>query len=425
MSPRSLTFLFPALGLFRLSANAAPTQQFQAKPFEINLSDRVPHMIDLIKNTKLPSIELAAAVDSLNETLSTGISLQTLKDLKEEWITSFNWDEEQASINKLHHYTVNIEGIDIHFVHEVSGNSNAIPIILLHGWPGSFLELTPLIDLLVPTSQQNGTASNTTFDVVIPSLPGFGFSSPTPRKGWSGHDTARVFNTLMTQVLGYERYAVHGTDWGADVGYSMYDQFNATVRALHLNFLPFGPPTPADIAAKNITLSPGEAFTEQRVVDWENSGNGYFIEQTTKPNDIGLALYDNPVGQLAWIGAKFIIWSDPRQGTGPSLLTHNEILLGVSLYYLTDSFVSSVYMYNQNPSAFSQTNYSNAKAQTDAPLLYTTFKYNIGFWPKEYVAAVGNLVSYKFRDFGGHFPGLDNPTGLADDIKDIGKYWVY
>ncbi|KAJ8129684.1 hypothetical protein O1611_g3946 [Lasiodiplodia mahajangana] len=394
MATSLFILLLPGLALFGPPAHAAPTQEFQVKPLEINLSDRVPHMLDLIKNTRLPSNELAAAVESVNETISTGISIQTLKSLKEEWITSFDWDEEQASINKLHHYTVNIEGIDVHFVHEVSRNPNAIPIILLHGWPGSFLEFTRLIDLLVP---KNGTASTTTFDVVIPSLPGFGFSSPTPRKDWDGHDTARVFNTLMTQALGYPRYAVHGTDWGSTVGYSMYDQFNTTVRALHLNFLPFLPPSPADIAARNITVSPGEAVTERRSADWASAGNGYFIEQTTKPNDIGLALYDNPIG------------SDPRQGTGPSLLTHNEILLGVSLYYLTDS----------------QSYYPDAKAQNDAPLLYTNFKYNIGFWPKEYVAAVGNLVSYKFRDFGGHFPGLDNPTGLAYDIKDIGKYWVY
>jgi pimeloyl-ACP methyl ester carboxylesterase len=142
--------------------------------------------------------------------------------------------------------------------------------------------MTPLIDLLVPKFQQSGKTANITFDVVIPSLPGFGFSSPPTSKVWDAHDSARVFNALMTQALGYQRYAVHGTDWGSDIGYSMYDQFNTTVRALHLNFLPFGPPTPTDIAARNITLSAGELVSEQRNVDWEAAGNGYFVEQTTK-----------------------------------------------------------------------------------------------------------------------------------------------
>ncbi|KAI0969183.1 Alpha/Beta hydrolase protein [Xylaria arbuscula] len=434
MSTPLLGLLLLGLTMFGLPAGAAPTQNLQVTPFKVNLSDRVPHMLDLIRNTQLPSSEFVAArsstSDSTNDTLSTGISLQTLKSLKQKWTTGFNWDKEQASINKLHHFTVKIEGIDVHFVHEVSGNPDAIPIILLHGWPGTFLELVPLIDLLAPKSQPKGKTTNTTFNVVIPSLPGFGFSSSPPTKVWEARDTARVFNKLMTQALGYERYAVHGTDWGSDVGYSMYDQFNTTVRALHLNFLPFAPPTPADIAARNITLSAGESVTEQRDTDWETSGNAYFSEHflltnAQQPNTIGLALYDNPVGQLAWIGEKFIVWSDPRRGTGPSLLTNHEILREVSIYYLTRSFLSSGYIYAQNADGFKSTDYSNAKARTDAPLLYTTFKYNIAFWPKEYIAAVGNLVSYKFQDFGGHFPGLDNPAGLADDLRDIGKYWSY
>jgi pimeloyl-ACP methyl ester carboxylesterase len=186
--------------------------------------------------------------------------------------------------------------------------------------------MTSLIDLLAPKSQPKGKTANTTFNVVIPSLPGFGFSSSPPTKAWDAQDSARVFNELMTQALGYQRYAVHGTDWGSDIGYSMYDRFNTTVRAIHLNFLPFGPPTPEQIAARNITLTPGEAFAEQRGVDWATAGTGYFTEQVTKvclfsfssffgncllriteqPNTVGLALYDNPIGQLAWIGEKFI-----------------------------------------------------------------------------------------------------------------------
>jgi pimeloyl-ACP methyl ester carboxylesterase len=165
----------------------------------------------------------------------------------------------------------------VHFVQEISKNSDAIPIILLHGWPGSFLEMVPLIDLLT----QPQPHANTTFDIIIPSLPGFGFSSAPP-KGWNNQDTARIFNTLMTQVLGYDRYAVHGTDWGSEVGFNMYAGFNATARALHLNFLPFATPTAEDLAARNISLSAGEKVTAQRSADWTSSGMGYFLEQSTK-----------------------------------------------------------------------------------------------------------------------------------------------
>ncbi|KAI8622896.1 alpha/beta-hydrolase [Xylariaceae sp. FL1651] len=413
-----LSVLYSGFTLSGFVAEAIPTRRFQVESFKIQLSDRVPHMLDLIQRTQLPASEVPAAHDNLNISLSTGLSLQTLEDLKEEWVAGFDWDKEQVSLNQLNHFIVNIEGLDIHFVHVVSGNPNAIPIILLHGWPGSFLEMLPLVDLLAPTNQSSLKSQDTVFDVVIPSLPGYGFSTP-PAAVWDISDTARVFNTLMTQVLGYKRYAVHGTDWGSGVGYSMYDQFNSTVRATHLNFLPFIP-DPGQIAALNISLSPGELFAQKRSSDWTAAGMGYFAEQATKPNTIGLSLYDSPIGQLSWIAEKFIAWSDPRQGTGPSVLTHHEILRHVSFYYLTRSFVSSVYTYAQNPNAFKPT--AN-KARTDAPLLFTNFQYNVGFWPKEFVEEVGNLVSYKFRDFGGHFAGLDNPPALADDLRDIGKYW--
>ena len=147
--------------------------------------------------------------------------------------------------------------------------------MLLHGWPGSFLEMLPLIDLL------RAGDGEPAFDVVIPSLPGFGFSSNAP-EGWTVNDTARVLNKLMDQVLGYKTFTVHGTDWGAGIGWIMYDQFNATVRALHLNVAPFVPLLPEQLVDANITLNTEEQGQEKRLIDWSNGGNGYFIEQAKK-----------------------------------------------------------------------------------------------------------------------------------------------
>jgi pimeloyl-ACP methyl ester carboxylesterase len=231
------------------------------------------------------------------------------------------------------------------------------------------------------------------FDVIIPSLPGFAFSQAPPAN-WTVDDTARVMNSLMVDVLGYEKYAVHGTDWGSAVAYSLYDRFSAHVKASHFVFLPFYPKDTAGLAEVNITLDNLETFKESRFTTWETTGQGYFQELSTEPNTIGLSLFDNPVGQLAFIGQKFLIWSDPRQGTPPSMVTHNEILRTVSLYYLTETIVSSGFIYAQNPNGF-KANYT--RAQTDAPLLFSTFKYNIGFWPPALVAKVGNLVSYKSK----------------------------
>ncbi|KAL4978213.1 alpha/beta-hydrolase [Aspergillus desertorum] len=392
---------------------AQAKNEFQLEQFQVDLSTGVPRMLDQIRSTKLPAQPVY-----INTVISEGISLSQLKSLRTEWLTKFDWEREQDDMNKFNHCTALIEGLTIHFIHEKSTASGAIPLLLLHGWPGSFLEFAPIIKDLTERAT-TATGRGVSFDVIVPSLPGFAFSSAPP-VNWTTSDTARVFNTLLTKVLHYDTYATFGTDWGAGVAYSLYDQFNTTARAAHLAFLPFYPLNPAQLGAENITLSALEQFEEANTMEWSNSGEGYFIEQTTKANTIGLALYDNPVGQLAWMGEKFLNWSDPNAGTSPSLLNHNEILRSVSLYYLTESFASSVVIYAQNPNGFS-TVYT--KANTDAPLLFSAFKYNVGFWPPALVAKTGNLVHYRNHDFGGHFPGLDNPPALLGDLREIGSFW--
>ncbi|KAI0106267.1 Alpha/Beta hydrolase protein [Nemania sp. FL0031] len=372
-------------------------------------------MLQLIEQTNLPAKEEYPGLGG-----SFGIDFDVLKSLRNEWINSFDWTKEQDAMNKYHHYTTNIENLKVHFIHEQSSDPNAIPLILNHGWPGSFAELIPLIDSLTAKAKtSNGTPVS--FHVVIPSLPGFTFSSAPPAN-WTLDDTARVFNTLMTEVLGYKTYAAHGTDWGSNVAYSLYDNFNTTVRAAHLLGIPFLPLSPDQFAKYNITLNEDEQFQENLVLAFQATASGYSIEQSTKPNTVGLALYDNPVGQLAWIGEKYIEWSDPRAGTPPSVLTHDHILREVSLYYMTQSFVSSVFTYAQNTASFKA---SYTKAQTDAPMLFSSFKYNYAFWTKQVTSWVGNLVLYNYHDFGGHFPALDNPPAVIDDIREIGNYWSH
>ncbi|KAJ5806537.1 alpha/beta-hydrolase [Penicillium pulvis] len=360
---------------------AIAKENFKLRPFEIDLSDRVPRMIRQIQESHLPQTPVYTDTGT-----SAGITLSDLKSFKQQWLTSFDWNQEQTSLNKFSHYTAEIEGLTVHFIHEKSGAADAIPLLLIHGWPGSFLEFIPLINDLTKTAKIK-SGKLVSFDVI---------------------------------VLDYEEYATFGTDWGSGVAYSLYDQWNTTVRAAHLDFLPFYPLSSAELAAENITLTGLEDFEEDVTITWSNEGTGYFSEQTTKPNTIGLALYDNPIGQLAWIGEKFMNWSDPDAGHAPSVLTRNEILRSVSLYYLTESFASSVVIYAQNPNGFS-TVYS--KASNDAPLLFSAFKYNPGFWPPALVAKVGNLVYYKNHGFGGHFPGLDNPPALLQDLREIGSYW--
>ncbi|KAJ7797976.1 Alpha/Beta hydrolase protein, partial [Mycena leptocephala] len=338
---------------------------FNLTPFSINLSSGIPRLRALVNSTRLPSKPLYPTVGQ-----EKGIELDVLEDLRSNWLHSFNWETQQAELNEFNHYTAVIEGQAVHFIHERSTDTDAIPVILVHGWPGSFQEFLPVIKPLTQ-SWTSPTGKTLSYNVVVPSLPGFVFSSALPLN-WTVNDTARIFNTLMTDVLGYSTYAVHSTDWGSAVGYSLYSAFNTTVRAAHFVWVNFVPPTAQEIANKNITLSPAQNVTQQRSTDWNTIGKGYLDEQTTKPNDIGLALYDSPVGQLAWIGAKFKLWSDPRAGNPPSVLTHTAILTSVSLYYLTDSFLSAVWIYAQNANGFPQV---YTKAPTDAPMLFSQYEY--------------------------------------------------
>jgi pimeloyl-ACP methyl ester carboxylesterase len=189
------------------------------------------------------------------------------------------WFTKQSG-HRFNHYTAQIEGLEIHFIHAKSKAPNAIPLLLLHGWPGSFLEFVPIINELTEKAT-TAAGKKVSFDVIVPSLPGYAFSSVPPVE-WTIADTARVFDTLLTKVLGYDTYATFGTDWGAGVAYSLYGQFNMTVRAAHLAFLPFSPLSSEQLAAENITLSPLEEYEQANAEEWTRSGEGYFVEQTTK-----------------------------------------------------------------------------------------------------------------------------------------------
>ncbi|KAJ7094243.1 Alpha/Beta hydrolase protein [Mycena crocata] len=411
----SLNLVVAAFSAFAVATvRSAVDDKFNLKPFSVNLGDGIPRLKALVRDTRLPAKPLYPSVGQ-----EKGIELDVLACLRSEWLQNFDWEAQEAQLNEFNHNTAEIEGQTVHFIHETSADSDAIPLILIHGWPGSFQEFLPVIQPLTQ-SWTSTTGERVSYNVVAPSLPGFVFSSPPPLN-WTVDDTARIFNTLMTEVLGYSTYAVHSTDWGSAVGYSLYSSFNTTVRASHFVWINFVPPTTEQLAKNNITLSAAQNVTQQRSTDWETIGKGYLNEQATKPNDIGLALYDSPVGQLAWMGAQFKLWSDPRAGTPPSVLTNIAILTSVSLYYLTDSFLSALWIYAQNPDGFPE---EYTKAPTDAPMLFSQFEYNIGFWPEEYAGRVGNLVSYRFHNFGGHFAGLDNPPALIADIREMGVHFL-
>jgi pimeloyl-ACP methyl ester carboxylesterase len=180
-------------------------------------------------------------------------------------------------------FTAQIEGLTVHFVHQKSGDPDAIPLILFHGWPGSYLEFLPLVSDLTKKGK-TPSGESVSFDVIIPSLIGFGLSSAPPAN-WTTLDSARVFNTLMTDVLEYKTYATHGTDWGCSVAYHLYNSYNTTVRASQLVFLPFFPLTPDQLAAEGIALDELEEFEEGGFTEWSTNGQAYFQQESTKVSE--------------------------------------------------------------------------------------------------------------------------------------------
>ncbi|CAE6495508.1 unnamed protein product [Rhizoctonia solani] len=381
-----------------------------------------------VQQTRLPKASVLGSSD-------TGIGLSWLRDRQRDWIERFDWEKEQRDMNRFNHSTVDIGNMTVHFIHQRSPNPNAIPLLLTHGWPGSFYEFHQVIGPL----SNPGNQSNISFHVIVPSLPGFGFSSPAP-PGWTLNNTADLFDTLLTQVLGYKSYAAVGGDWNSfspsDRGDSLYTgllpQMGPTLDNLYSN------PNFANQAA---TLGDVEKQRIESNIIFPTDGWGYFLEQSTRPATIGLALFDNPIGQLSWMGEKYLTgmlmrsaWKeleeddnahnlgDPLMGTLPSTLNNNTIMTSVSLYYLTRTFETSVNTYYQNPKEFAPI---MRQATNNIPMGFASYRYEAQFYPQFYVARVGNLVYYSDHERGGHFSALDNPPAYLADVRNmIGRWYT-
>ncbi|KAG8693727.1 hypothetical protein FRC08_008938 [Ceratobasidium sp. 394] len=390
---------------------------YDVRPFKINLSSKVPHLKDLVRRTKLPPYSVLGSAGA-------GISLSWLKDRQSDWLNKYDWSKEEAAMNKFNHSTVDIGNITVHFIHQRSPNPNAIPLLLTHGWPGSFYEFH---NVITPLSNP-GKDSNVSFHVIVPSLPGYGFSSPAP-VGWNNNKTADLFNTLITKVLNYKAYVAAGGDWGAQVTWALQNNHADNARAVLYNgLLPQVAPTYDVIASDPQFANDIGSLTEEQKkrldsnADFASTGNGYFIEQATRPATIGLALYDNPIGQLAWMGEKYLDLSDPHFGVPPSTITNNTILTAISIYHLTGTFETSVNIYFQNPNVLSPT---MLHASTNVPMGFAAHRYDVQYYPEFYVSKIGNFVYYADHLRGGHFTGLDNPDALISDIRTMMGKWYH
>jgi pimeloyl-ACP methyl ester carboxylesterase len=332
-----------------------------------------------------------------------GITHEWITKTKDYWLHEYDWRAQEKHINSFPNYTVEIEGLTIHFVALFSEKIDAVPITLLHGWPGSFIEFLPMASLL----REKYLPKDLPYHIIIPSVPGYTLSSGGPLdKEWRVPDSARVLHTLMLE-LGFERYIAHGGDVGSFLATTMAVSYEQCV-ALHLNFFPsFSIP---EEGSNGEELSDFEKKVVERAKLWAREGNGYAIEHGTRPATIAFAINSNPLSLLAWIGEKFLEWSDQT----PSL---DEILTNVSLYWFTNSFPRSIYPYQAsfNKSAEPLPDFPYVVK----PLGFSWFMAEIipGF--QSAIAKQGNLVFHRKHVKGGHFAAIERPMDMLQDIEDF------
>lgn len=340
---------------------------------------------------------------------SRGVPLAYLKELVEYWRNEYDWRKHEARLNEYPQFTTEIDGQTIHFLHVRSPEPDALPLILTHGWPGSFVEFLKVIDPLSNPRAHGGDPADA-FHLVIPSTPGFGFSGPTHETGWNIGRIAQAWSVLMNR-LGYERYGAQGGDTGALVSPELGHVDPDHVVGIHVNaatygFIPFGPVSEEELAA----LTGAEKMRIERLNHFNSEGSGYFQIQATRPQTLGYALNDSPVGQLAWMMDVFKEWSFPSTGLAETAIDRDDLLTNVMIYWLTGTGASSAHLYYE---AMHSGSWHETPAAT--PTGVAVFAQDITI--RRYAEYANNIVHWSEFERGGHFAAMEAPDLLVGDVR--------
>ena len=339
-----------------------------------------------------------------------GVPLDKARALIEYWRDRYDWRRFETRANSFPHFRTQIDGLGIHFIHARSSHANALPIVLTHGWPGSFVEFMEVIGPLTEPTRFGGTADDA-FHVVIPSLPGFAFSDKPSETGWDVARVAKAWATLM-QRLGYERWVAQGGDWGSGVTHALAHLRPPGLIAAHVNWpFVFPPKLP-----ENPTPTEKRAF--ERAAWFLGEQSGYFREQGTRPQTIGYALADSAAGQALWIYEKFQAWTDNR-GDPEDTLSIDAMLDDISLYWFTDAAASSARIYWENTRS-SRASFSAGRIEL--PMAASIFPREIFCPPREWAEALWpNLFYWNELDKGGHFAAFEQPQLFAGEMRNAFK----
>jgi microsomal epoxide hydrolase len=368
------------------------------KPFKVDIpQENITRILQRVKSSRLPD-----RLDAPD--WRYGANWNYVKSLVDYWTRSFDWKKAQANLNRYPQFISRVGDFDIHFYYVKGEGSKPLPLILTHGWPGSVFEFLDAIGPLSNPSKFGGSPEDA-FDVVVPSIPGFGFSSK-PNRPIGPPTTARLWHTLMTEVLGYRRFGAQGGDWGNAITIALAREFPQNVAGIHLN-------ATGAVAPSSNPTEEERAWT-QAVTTFRTQEIDYFNEQQHKPGTVAFALYDNPIGTAAWIVEKFKVWSDSGNDI-ESAFTKDQLLTNVMIYLVTDTVATAIWFYRgalDDPGP-------PARGKLETPTGFASFPGEMTMLnpPRSVLERSFNLVHYTKMTKGGHFACLEQPKLFVDDLR--------
>ena len=338
-----------------------------------------------------------------------GANLDYVKELVDYWASEFDWRAQEQTINTFDHFRAKVEDIEVHFIHQRGRGPDPIPLIITHGWPSSFAEMLKIIPLLTDPASHGGAAEDS-FDVVVPSMPGYGFSSQPAQRGMSVFKVGDLWPKLMTEGLGYQRFGAQGGDWGAGVTAHLGFTYPEQVLGIHLT----------SVTRPLPYLGPGSrpvSVEEQKFLDdrakWQQDEGGYSHIQGTKPQTLSYGLNDSPAGLAAWIVEKFRTWSDCG-GDVERRFTKDELLTNITIYWATETINSSTRIYYESQ----RVPWNLQEGQRiEVPSGVAVFPQEISHPPREWAERSYNLQRWTQMPRGGHFAAQEEPELLAEDIR--------
>ena len=390
------------------------------RPFEIHIEDTIlDDMYARLERTRY-------APDYANDDWEYGFNTAYLRELIDHWATRFDWRAEERAMNAFNHFRIDWDGLPLHFIHERGKGPNPMPLLLHHGWPWTFWDLKRVIGPLTDPAAYGGDPADS-FDVVLCSLPGYGFSSPNTQTGWNFHTTADLEAELMTEVLGYDRFATAGGDWGAlvvaQLGHKHADKLIGLYSHLPIqlsHYLGEHPDVPPGIAYADGLPEPsmygeGEDNWVATNRDFFAKESGYGYQQLSKPQTLACALNDSPAGQMAWIIEKRRTWAQTN-GDIESVWDKDHLCATTTIYWATQTSGTSARFYKEvlmNPWRPSH----NRFPVVEAPTALGVYLSDVLLMPRRWSEAYHNLQQYRVHERGGHFAPYEVPEIFLDDVR--------